>query len=75
MTVVHVCAEAAHKSHLDNYASYKAAKCGVAEFLQDVVNKIWYNNLKEAETFYTRVTALKSWPTLTPTAGGCMPST
>jgi hypothetical protein len=29
-TIVHVCAKATHKSHLDNYASYKAAKCGVA---------------------------------------------
>jgi hypothetical protein len=27
--VVHVCAKATHKSHLDNYPSYKAVKCGV----------------------------------------------
>jgi hypothetical protein len=42
-TVVRVCAKAAHKSRLDDYASYEAAKCGVAKFLHDVVNKIWYN--------------------------------
>ncbi len=25
-TVIHICAESAHQAHLDNYASYKAAK-------------------------------------------------
>jgi hypothetical protein len=32
-TVVHDCAMAAHKSHLDNYSSYKTAKHGIAKFL------------------------------------------
>jgi hypothetical protein len=58
-TVICVCAKAAHKSHRDNYASYKAAKRGVTKFLCNVVDKIWYNNLKDAETFYTKVTALE----------------
>jgi hypothetical protein len=58
-TFVHVCAKAAHNYRLDDYASYKAAKHGVAKFLGNVVDKIWYNNLKDAETFYTKV--LKSW--------------
>ena len=31
-TIIGVCAEAAHKSHLNDYASYKAAKHGVAKF-------------------------------------------
>jgi hypothetical protein len=57
-TVVRIQVEATHKFCLDVYASYKAAKRGVAKFLRDVVNKIWYNNLKDAETFYTKVTAL-----------------
>jgi hypothetical protein len=57
--IVCVCAKAAHKSHLDNYASYKAAKCGIAKFLHNVVNKIWYNNLKDAKTFYTKVMTLE----------------
>jgi hypothetical protein len=30
MAIVHVCAKAARKSRLDDYASYKAAECGVA---------------------------------------------
>jgi hypothetical protein len=58
-TVVRVCSKATHKSCLDHYASYKAAKHGVAKFLRNVVDKIWYNDLKDAKTFYTKVTALK----------------
>jgi hypothetical protein len=58
MTVVRVHAEAAHKSRLDDYASYKAAKQGVSKFLHNVVNEIWYNDLKKANTFYTKVTAI-----------------
>jgi hypothetical protein len=47
MTVVRVCAEAAH-----------TAERGVAKFLRDVIDKICYNDLKEADTFYTKVTAI-----------------
>ena len=42
-TVVRVHAEAAHKSRLNDYASYEAAERGVAKFLGDVVDEIWYN--------------------------------
>jgi hypothetical protein len=58
-TVIRVCAKAAHKSRLNDNASYKAAKCGIAKFLREVVDEIWYNNLKDAETFYTKVTVLE----------------
>ncbi len=58
-TVVRVRAEAAHKSRLDDYASYEAAERGVAKFLRDVVDDIWYNDLKDAKTFYTKVMAIK----------------
>jgi hypothetical protein len=76
MPVIRVCAKATHKSHLDDYASYKAAKCGVTKFHHDVVDEIWYNDLKDAKTFYTKVMALEIMAhTLTQTAGGCMPST
>jgi hypothetical protein len=70
MTVICVCAKAAHKSYLDYYTSYKAAKCGVAKFLRDVVDKIWYNDLKDAETFYTKVTALEIIAHLNTNSGG-----
>ncbi len=47
-TVVRVRAEAAHKARLDSYASFEAAKRGAANFLRKVVDKVWYNNLKDA---------------------------
>ncbi len=30
----------------------------MAKFLRNVVNEIWYNDLKDAKTFYTKVTAI-----------------
>jgi hypothetical protein len=59
MTVIHICAKAAHKSRLDNYASYKAAERGVAKFFRNVIDEIWYNNLKDTKTLYIKVTALE----------------
>jgi hypothetical protein len=57
-TVLHVCAEATHKSCLDDYASYEVAKQGVSKFLCDIVYENWYNDLKNTNTFYTQVTAI-----------------
>jgi hypothetical protein len=39
-TVICVCAEAAHKSQLDDYASWEAAEQGVSMFLRDVVDEM-----------------------------------
>jgi hypothetical protein len=75
ITIVRVCAKAAHKSHLDDYASYEAAICGVAKFLHNAVNEIWYKDLKDAKMFYTKVTALEIMAPLDANSGGCMPST
>jgi hypothetical protein len=69
-TVVRVHVEAAHKSHLDDYASYEAAECGVAKFLHNVVDKIWYNDLKDAKTFYTKFTTLEIMAHLDANSGG-----
>ncbi len=69
-TVVRVCAKAAHKSSLNNYASYKAAKHGITKLLRDVVDEIWYNNLKNAKTFYTKVTVLEIMAYLDANSGG-----
>ena len=71
--VVRVRAESAHKACLDDYASYEAAERGVAKFLRDVVDEIWYNDLKDADTFYTKVTAIDIMALLN--AGGYMPLT
>ncbi len=69
-TVVRVCTKATHKSCLNNYASYKAAEYSVAKYLRDIVDKIWYNNWKDAKTFYTKVTALKIMAHLNAKSGG-----
>jgi hypothetical protein len=70
MTVVHVRAEAAQKSRLNNYASYKAAKQGVSKFLRNIVNETWYNDLKNADTFYTKVMAINIMALLDTNSGG-----
>ena len=57
-TIVQVCGEAAHCTRLNNFASYKAAKCGAAKFLLTTVNETWYANLKDADTFYMTVLAI-----------------
>jgi hypothetical protein len=69
-TIICVCAESALESRLDNYASYKAAKRGIAKLLQDVVDEIWYNNLKDTETFYTKVTTFEIMANLDANSGG-----
>jgi hypothetical protein len=58
-TVVPVCAESAHQAKLNYYASLKAAKGGAAKFLRKVIDEVWYNDLKDTNTFYTKVTAHK----------------
>ncbi len=70
ITVVRVRAEAAHKSQLDDYASYKVAEQGMAKFLHNVLNEIWYNNHKNANTFYTKVTAINIMSLLDANSGG-----
>ncbi len=69
-TIIHVRVESAHCACLDDYASYKAAEHGTAKFLCEVVNKVWYNDLKEADTFYTKVLALKIMAFLDANSGG-----
>ncbi len=60
----------AHKARLDDYASYEAAKRGVAKFLRNVVDEIWYNDLKDADTFYTKVTVIDIMALLDANSGG-----
>jgi hypothetical protein len=55
-TVVRVRAEAAHKSRLLQ--------------LRNVVNEVWYNELKNANTFYMKVTALEIMAFLDLNSGG-----
>jgi hypothetical protein len=69
-TVVRIRVEAAHKSCLEDYASYDVAERGCAKFLHDVVIEVWYNDLKHADTFYTKVTALEIMAFLNLNSGG-----
>jgi hypothetical protein len=56
-TVVCVRAESAHQAKLDDYTSFEASERSAAKFLRKVVDEVWYNNLKDADTFYTKVMA------------------
>jgi hypothetical protein len=58
-TVICICADSAHQSQLNDYTSYEAAKQGMSKFLRDVVDENWDNDLKNADTFYTKVTAIE----------------
>jgi hypothetical protein len=68
--VVRVHSEVAHKSHLDEYASYEATERGVTKFLRDVIDKIWYNDLEDANLFYTKVTAIDIISLIDANSGG-----
>ncbi len=46
------------------------AKRGVAKFLRDVIDEIWYNDLKDADTFYTKVMAIDIMALLDANSGG-----
>ncbi len=60
----------AHKSRLDDYTSYEVAEQGVAKFLCKAIKEVWYYNLKDAETFYTKVTLLDIMALLDANSGG-----
>jgi hypothetical protein len=70
MTVVCINAEATHKLQLNDYASYKVAEQGMSKILCNIIDKIWYNDLKNANTFYTKVTAINNMPLLDANSGG-----
>ena len=57
-TVLWVKSETMQQARVDDYTSFEAAERGVAKFLREVVDVLWINNLKEADTFYTKVSAL-----------------
>jgi hypothetical protein len=69
-TIVCVRAEAAHKSRLDDYTSYKVAERRIAKFLRKAIKEVWYNNLKDAKTFYMKVTVLDIMALLDANSGG-----
>ncbi len=58
------------KSCLEDYTSYDADKRSCAKFLCNVVDEVWYNDLKDANTFYTKVTTLEIMAFLDLNSGG-----
>jgi hypothetical protein len=70
MTVIRVHEGAAHKSQLDDYPSYKAAKQDISKFLHNIIDEIQYNDLKNTDTFYTKVTAINIMSLLDANSGG-----
>jgi hypothetical protein len=70
LTVVRIRGEAAHRAQLDRYASYKAAERGAAKFLLTTVDETWYADLKDADTFYTKVLAIEIMAFLDANSGG-----
>ena len=69
-TVARVKQETAQKALVNDYASYKAAERRMAQFLWEVVDNLWINDLKDADTFYTKVTALQIMTHLDANSGG-----
>ena len=49
--------EAAHTNKRSDYECYDAAKWATVKFLHNLVNEMWYKDLKDAKSFYTEVTA------------------
>ena len=70
LTIVRVRGEAAHRARLDDYASYEAAKRGAAKFLLATVDETWYADLKDADTFYSKVLAIEIMAFLDANSGG-----
>jgi hypothetical protein len=68
-SIVRVKTEAAHKLKLKDFANYEAAERGCSKFLRDVVDEVWNNDLKDADTFYTQVMAQDIIPSSIVTAG------
>ena len=69
-TVVRVCAEAAHKSRLDEFASFDMAERSAAKFLWESVEEVWFNNLKDVDAFCTKLSALEIITFLNANSGG-----
>ena len=49
-------AELEHASKRSNRALYDAAETGCVNFIMSAVDKTWYAELEDADTFYTNVT-------------------
>ena len=72
--VVRARAEAEHAVLVADYACFEAAERAAAKFIRDVVDEIWYRDLRHARSFYTNVTAKQLMDHLDANCGGLHPS-
>ena len=68
--VVRARMEAAHTNKRSDYECYDAAERATVKFLRDLVDETWYKDLKDAEAFYTEVTAFDLLDHLDRNCGG-----
>ena len=61
--------EAAHRTLIDSYNAYVAAKKGISHFIQTVVDEVWYKDLCHALTFYNNITVYNLLQNLTTNSG------
>jgi hypothetical protein len=66
--------EAAHMARINAFNTFTAAERGVVKFIRDIVNKLWYTNLKSIDTFYTHVTGYNLLCHLETNCGGLHPT-
>ena len=52
-------AEGKHEAKRNERALYETADTSCKNFIMEVVDETWYKELKDPDTFYTNVTALK----------------
>ena len=52
-------AEGKHKARRNDRQLYETADNACRSFIMSVVEKTWYKELEDQDTFYTKVTALK----------------
>ena len=67
-------AEAEHAVLVTDYARFEAAERATAKFIRDIVDEIWYRDLRHARSFYTNVTAKQLIDHLDANCGGLHPS-
>ena len=55
--IVHTHAEAIHTAKLADYAAFEAAEHAIVKFISTAIDKTWYKDLKDSDSFYYAITA------------------
>ena len=74
MPVIQNLMEAAHTALSNDFNRLTAAEHGVVELIRDIVNELWYKDLKSIDTFYTHVTGYDLLRHLETNCGGLQPT-